>query len=478
MPGMLLSALAVIVLLALRIWAHDDIVAAFQEPYGLWVYHGIGFLLYASVAIFLDRLIRYFYWRGYLARRRKRPTPALIEDIVTICLVVIALSIALSFEADMDVAAIVTAGGATAIVVGIALQTVIQDIFSGLSINLDGSYAIGDWLTVYSDHFDKPQYGRVIGITWRSTYLRLWDGRLLMIPNHMATANAVTNHCSPPGPKRLSFTFPIDYRVPAPRALALLTGEAFKAVRLSPRLARSPEPSVTIQRMTSDSTVFEVRFYADPEVIEPEDAITIVSSACHEAVIRIDMPTPVTQIEINQIPTREILQGTSEGRQALKLVPLFAAVLSETQFDSLNQDCRLVEFPAGKAFIKQGEGDTSMYVLLEGAAAVTITDARGEQQEVAVLAAGDFVGEMSLMTGAPRTATVTPLTELRVLEITKEAMEDLLRDSPELLEHFSRVMAQRQFELRDIAARSADIEEAQVDLLSRMTAFFARVFRT
>jgi small-conductance mechanosensitive channel/CRP-like cAMP-binding protein len=474
----LASAFAVILLLALRIWAHDDIVAAFEAPYGEWVYRGLGFLLYGAVALFLDRLVRYFYWRGYLARKMKRPTPALIEDIVTICLVVIALSIALSFEAGLDVAAIITAGGATAIVVGIALQTVIQDVFSGLSINLDGSYAIGDWLTVYSDHFEKPQYGRVIGISWRSTYLRTWDGRLLMIPNHMATANAVTNHCSPPGPKRLSFDFPIDYRVPAPRALALITGEAFKAVRSNPKLARSPEPSVIIRQMTSDATIFEVRFYADPEGIEPEEAITFVGSAVHEAVIRNDMPTPVTQIEINPIPSREILLGTSEGRAALRLVPLFAAVLSEAQFDNLNEHCRLIDFPARKAIIKQGESATSMYVLLEGAAAVTITNQRGEEQEVAVLAAGDFVGEMSLMTGAPRTATVTPLTQLRVLEITKEAMEGLLRDSPELLEHFSRVMAQRQFELRDIAARQGDIEEAQVDLLSRMTAFFARVFRS
>jgi CRP-like cAMP-binding protein len=190
------------------------------------------------------------------------------------------------------------------------------------------------------------------------------------------------------------------------------------------------------------------------------------------------MPTPVTQIEINPIPTREVLLGTSEGRAALRLVPLFAAVLSDAQFDNLNEHCRLIDFPARKAIIKQGESATSMYIILEGAAAVTITNARGEEQEVAVLAAGDFVGEMSLMTGAPRTATVTPLTQLRVLEITKEAMEGLLRDSPELLEHFSRVMAQRQFELRDIASRKADIDEAQVDLLSRMTAFFARVFRS
>src|SRR6185295_8001704 len=160
----------------------------------------------------------------------------------------------------------------------------------------DGSYAIGDWLTVYSDHFPKPMYGRVIGITWRSTYLRLEDGRMLMIPNHMATANAVTNHCSPPGPKRLSFEVPIDYRVPAPRAIALMTGEACKAVRTNPQLARTPEPEVIVNRILSDSTIFEVRFYADPEKIFPDIAQSIIGAAVHEAVIRLNIPSPVTQI--------------------------------------------------------------------------------------------------------------------------------------------------------------------------------------
>ena len=269
---MIWAFLAVVVLWALRIWGAGEIMRDIPEPWNTWTFHVLGFLLYAAIAILIDRFVRYFFWRGVVARRMQRPTPALIEDIVTVCLVIIALSLALSFELGMDVAAIITAGGATAIVVGIALQTVIQDLFSGLSINLDGSYAIGDWLTVYSEHFDEPQYGRVTGITWRSTYMQLWDGRQLMIPNHMATANAVTNHCRPPGPKRLSFEIPMDYRVPSQRAIAMLTGEACKAVRNNPLLARSPAPSVVIARFTDDATVYTVRFWADPMKIEPEDA--------------------------------------------------------------------------------------------------------------------------------------------------------------------------------------------------------------
>jgi CRP-like cAMP-binding protein len=84
---------------------------------------------------------------------------------------------------------------------------------------------------------------------------------------------------------------------------------------------------------------------------------------------------------------------------------------------------------------------------------------------------------MSLMTGAARTATVTALTELRVLEVGKQAIEDLLKHSPELFERFSRVLAQRQLENLAAASRKQDMGAVEGDILAKMKAFFSRAFR-
>src|SRR6202012_3090861 len=100
----------------------------------------------------------------------------------------------------------------------------------------------------------------------------------------------------------------------------------------------------------------------------------------------------------------------------------------------------------------------------------------GEPQEVAISATGDVVGEMSLMTGAPRTATATALTRLRVLEITKEDIAEMLKASPELFERFSRVLAQRQLELDTLANRKVDKGAVENDILKRMRTFFSRTF--
>jgi len=119
-----------------------------------------------------------------------------------------------------------------------------------------------------------------------------------------------------------------------------------------------------------------------------------------------------------------------------------------------------------------------MYIVLEGAISVAINTSSGQQQEVAVSATGDIVGEMSLMTGAPRTATVTALTRVRALEITRETIEGMLKKNPELFERFSKVLAQRQLEIDTLANRKPDKQEVESDILSRMRSFFSRAFTT
>jgi CRP-like cAMP-binding protein len=117
-----------------------------------------------------------------------------------------------------------------------------------------------------------------------------------------------------------------------------------------------------------------------------------------------------------------------------------------------------------------------MYVILEGAVSISILDPAGESREVAASATGDVVGEMSLMTGAARSATVTALTRLRALEITKDDIEGLLEKAPGLAERFSRILAQRQHELDEAAHRAARKTNPERDILARMKAFFSRAF--
>jgi CRP-like cAMP-binding protein len=157
--------------------------------------------------------------------------------------------------------------------------------------------------------------------------------------------------------------------------------------------------------------------------------------------------------------------------------PLFEAILQVEHVDILVKSCNPVELPAGSLLMKQGDAGSSMFIIMEGAASVTIRGDSGLSHEVNILAAGDVVGEMSLMTGALRTASVTALTRVRVLEITKDAIASVFQKSPGLVERFSNVLAERQAQNAELAHRMIRREEVQQDLLARITAFFSRAFQ-
>ena len=468
------SFLALVVLTALRLWGLDALADRFSPALLIEAGHWLVVASVISGTLLIDGLIRHFYWLRYLQRRLSRETPALIQDLLTVALFLFGLSIGLWWQEGFSFTGFITASGATAIVLGIALQTVIQDLFSGLSINLDGSYSLGDWLTIYTDQMPEPVYGRVTHMTWRSTFLALDDGRRLMVPNHIVTANPVMNHSRPADAKRLSVEVGLDARMPADRVLDMLLGEAFKAAR-KPGLARTPEPSVILTRLTEDAMFYEVRFYFYPDQIEPALAKSVVLAAVQDVILQNRMPQPVTQIEIAQAPDLELALGEAEIRGALHHASLFSHVLNEEQSRELASLCRPVDFARGANLMVQGETAASMFIILEGAARVSVLGQNNDPREVAVLATGDVVGEMSLMTGAPRNATVTALTRVRVLEITKAPIEALLGRSQELLQRFSHVLAKREQERAAIAQKTIQIASVEKDLMARMKTFFSKV---
>jgi CRP-like cAMP-binding protein len=299
----------------------------------------------------------------------------------------------------------------------------------------------------------------------------LADGQRVMIPNHVMTSNPVMNHSRPPGPKRLFVEIPVDNRFPSERAMSILLAEAYRAVREEP-LSKVLEPDVLIDRFDKDAVFLRLRFYADPDLVNPSVARSLMGVALHRAALRHNLPSPVTQVEL--VPTPPSFEfGAKEVRKELARVPILGDVLDEQQLDTLVSACKVRTFADHATFIRQGEAGTSMFVILEGVARVSVSVPGGQSREVAVLTAGDIVGEMSLMTGAPRTATVTSLASLRVLEVTKASIEALLSGNPGLLERFSRVLAARQSGLSEIATASQIKQSVERDMLARMRDFFS-----
>jgi CRP-like cAMP-binding protein len=163
-----------------------------------------------------------------------------------------------------------------------------------------------------------------------------------------------------------------------------------------------------------------------------------------------------------------------DARTVVAGIPLFAETLDEAQLSALAHKSAPVIFPAGSILMTEGDFATSMFAIIEGSVVVTVADPDGAERQVARLKPGDIVGEMSLMTGARRSATVTAETEVVALEVTKFSLEAILARAPELIDRFGEILARRQAELDQIAAAAAP--PPKDDIVSQIRRFFPAVF--
>jgi len=157
-----------------------------------------------------------------------------------------------------------------------------------------------------------------------------------------------------------------------------------------------------------------------------------------------------------------------DARAVLAAIPLFADTLDERQLDHLAAQCEPAFFAAGAFLISEGDFGDSMFAIVAGEAAVTLNDAHGDEHGVAAVKPGEVVGEMSILTGMRRRATVVARTDVAALEITKPALEEMFARAPELIDRFGAVLAEREAILRQVAADAA----SQRDFASRIRRFF------
>ena len=156
-----------------------------------------------------------------------------------------------------------------------------------------------------------------------------------------------------------------------------------------------------------------------------------------------------------------------EAAAFLSTIPLFADTLDAAQLRFLAQHSRPTFFRAGTRLMNQGDFGGAMFIIVEGSASVDFADEDGHEKSVAKLGPRDVVGEMSLFTGDRRTATVSALTNVDAVEITKTSLERVFSKSPELVDKFSLVLARRQAELNALApaqgakSRDAFIRQAR-----------------
>jgi CRP-like cAMP-binding protein len=225
--------------------------------------------------------------------------------------------------------------------------------------------------------------------------------------------------------------------------------------------------------------IYEIKFYMGnhSRINETNDAVR--TNVWYELKRRgITIPFPIRTLQVQRKATT--LPPQEEKTEALSILrgePLFES-LSEEQLNHVVKEAGLKLFGRGEPVIEEGAAGDSMFVMLRGAANVFVSK-NGSRIRVATLGTGDCFGEMSLLTGEPRSATVRADGDCYVMEIGKPVMAELLRDAPSYLEKLSELLAHRKMETEGVLKEAPTAGEHVLKqrqytatFLNRLRAFF------
>lgn len=352
--------------------------------------------------------------------------PSILRDVVLLAVAALAMTACLRL-AGVDVLPILTTSAVLTAVVGLALQPTIANVFGGLSLQLDRTLGEGDWVET------GGRSGRIVEIGWRSTRLVTRDGDTLFLPNSQLLSGEVLNLSQPTAAHRTI----VEARVHVSHAPGTVRTLLVEAARDVPGVLAYPPPDCIVQQLGDPTITYAIRFWLGE--FEREPAITgEVRARIWYAIRRAGLSAPPSELRVAPIAEKPRATPETVLRASELLAPLDDDARAE-----LAQRMRRLDFTAGEAIFHQGASGDSLYVIERGEVGVRVA-IDGSSAEVATLGAGEVFGEMSLLTGEPRTATCTARTEVRCWVVERAAFETLLAERPQLLEPLSATLAARQ----------------------------------
>jgi CRP-like cAMP-binding protein len=355
---------------------------------------------------------------------------------------------------------LLTTSAVGAVVVGFALQDTLGNLFAGLAIQIEKPFRVGQWVQI------ADREGQVAEITWRATKLRTKAGQFLIVPNSVISKEPVLNYSEPTVPTRIEIEVGASYAVP-PNDVKHAMQEAMAN---APLVMRAPEPQVIIKGFGASSIDYAAQFWIEDYASDRtarDQVRTNIWYTFRRYNIEIPFPIQVQYERVEEPITTE--RHVAAAAEQLSSINLFKTLGAEAR-QALAGAARHHLFCAGEAIVRQDAEGDSMFVLMKGQARVVLEPSG---QEVAVIPAGGFFGEMSMLTGDHRTATVKAIDDVMVLEIAAKNFRELALAHPDLLDHVSTIVSDRRTGLEDAKAHAAAVvaPEARQNFLTRMRRF-------
>lgn len=382
--------------------------------------------------------------------------PAIVQDALIVLFVAGAAAVVFSVSSFN----VLTGSAIVAAIIGFALQETLGNAFAGIAIQIERPFRVGDWIAA-GEHL-----GRVTEVTWRATKILTKAGNMTIVPNSQMAAHAIQNYSEPSTPTRIEIEVGADYRTPPNEVREAMLA----AMRQARYVLADPPSEVLLWDFGASAIVYRARFWIDDFSQDGRAKDAVRTAVYYEFRRRgIEIPWPI-QVEYKRqdVPVDSPARRDRFAR-AIASVPVLAG-LPEDAHRALAAIADERLFAGGEAIVREGEPGASMFIVTRGRVAIMVG---ADRREVAVTEAGGYFGEMSLLTGDPRTATVVARGDCTVLEISADAFRAYVHGRPEVIDQLAEAASRRRDELDQARAGAGPAAAASpASLRARMLAFF------
>ncbi len=418
-------------------------------------------------AFLLNLAAEHFIWTP-LEEKSGRVIPNIVRLFMAFIIYFLAIVGIIAFVYERQMTSILATSGVVAMIIGLAIQINISNVFSGIAINIERPFRIRDWVQIGT--YDE---GEIVDITWRSTRLKTRADCILSIPNSVASESAILNYCYP---DETFWLWPTVYVHPMhqPERVKKILLDALLSCQ---KILKKPAPVVIFTGINDWAASYWVAFCAT----DYANKFTILEEVWTRVWFHLNRAGIAPAVQRQEVHWFKGIKERS-GEEATKPITLLQEIdifksFSEEAKRHLSDKMRRHRFPPGEIVVQQGDEGNSLFIVVEGVVGVRVKKENNEVAEVARLGAGNIFGEMALLTGEQRTATVVAIAETVLYEITKYDIAPLIAQQPEVSELISTVLTQRQLATHSKTHIHHDTETVREDVyqrfLSKIEKFFA-----
>jgi small-conductance mechanosensitive channel len=384
------------------------------------------------------------FLRVFVISERRPREGKLLQDLLAGLIYLASVFAIIAYVFDLPIQGLIATSGAIAIVLGLALQSTLSDVFSGIVLNFSRPYRPGDWISI-----DGGTDGRVVEMNWRATHVLTAKRDLAIVPNSAIAKAKIVNASSPSGIHGITVTVRLDAKTSPATGTEILR----HAVLSTQLVVATPAPSIAVKSITADAIEFEISFFVE-ELVQSARAQNELFDWISRHLAAAGIGLAATQGQPFGLPDAALTKTKTAAERALDPLAIFAD-LSDQERRTLAAKTTPRHYDEGEVLVEPGTVLRSLFIIGSGVVSLTAVASEGEI-ELLRIGPGDHFGEIGMLTGHPAEATLKALASVTIYELAKDDLAPVLEARPEVSHQLCRALAKRQAAGKLIADAGVD----------------------